>query len=137
MKRALSISIRVLLTAGFVAIAVSMIQVDELKRILAGVKPGLLALSSLTMGTISANAKARRLTTAATLGQAKMEEIRHLAYAAVGEGYDEVTEANVRYSRRWTVCHNCPIQGTKEVTLIVTWPEQLDQTIRLQTIISE
>jgi prepilin-type N-terminal cleavage/methylation domain-containing protein len=98
---------------------------------------GLLALSSLTMGTISANAKARRITTAATLGQAKMEEIRNLAYGAVAEGADQVTESNVHYARAWEVCTNCPIQGTKEITLTVTWLEQVDQTVKLQTIISE
>lgn len=98
---------------------------------------GLLALSSLTMGTISANAKARRITTAATLGQAKMEEIRDLAYAAVAEGSDEVTDSNVHYARSWTVCSNCPIQGTKEVTLTVRWRDQADQTVKLQTIISQ
>jgi Tfp pilus assembly protein PilV len=98
---------------------------------------GLLALSSLTMGTISANAKARRITTAATLGQAKMEEIRNLAYAAVGDGSDEVTESTVHYSRSWTVCSNCPIEGTKEVTLTVHWRDQADQTVKLQTIISQ
>jgi Tfp pilus assembly protein PilV len=98
---------------------------------------GLLALSSLTMGTISANAKARRITTAATLGQAKMEEIRHLAYAAVAEGSDDVTESNVHYSRSWTICTNCPIQGTKEVTLTVRWRDQADQTVKLETIVSQ
>ena len=98
---------------------------------------GLLALSSLTMGTISANAKARRITTAATLGQAKMEEIRHLAYAAVAEGSDDVTESNVHYSRSWRICTNCPIQGTKEVTLTVRWRDQADQTVKLETIVSQ
>lgn len=98
---------------------------------------GLLALSSLTMGTISANATARRITSAATLAEAKMEEIRTLAYAEVREGSDQVTESNVHYDRSWTVCTNCPLQGAKEVTLTVRWREHSDQTITLQTIIAQ
>jgi prepilin-type N-terminal cleavage/methylation domain-containing protein len=98
---------------------------------------GLLALSSLTMGTISANAKARRITAAATLAQAKMEEIRNLAYTAVADGSDEVTDSTVHYSRSWTVCTDCPIQGTKEVTMTVRWREQADRTVKLQTIVSQ
>lgn len=98
---------------------------------------GLLALSSLTMGTIGANAKARRITTAATLAQAKLEEIRNLAYAAVVEGSDEVSESNVQYARSWMICTDCPIQGTKQVTLTVRWRDQADQTVTLQTIISQ
>lgn len=97
---------------------------------------GLLALSSLTMGTIHANAKARRMTTAATLAQAKMEEIRNLPYASVVEGSDRVTDSGVAYSRDWTVCVNCPILGTREVTLTVQWTDQGPQSIELETIIS-
>jgi Tfp pilus assembly protein PilV len=98
---------------------------------------GLLALSSLTMGTISANATARRITSAATAAEAKMEEIRTLAYAEVTEGSDRVTESNVHYDRSWTVCTNCPIQGAKEVTLTVRWREHSEQTVTLQTIIAQ
>jgi prepilin-type N-terminal cleavage/methylation domain-containing protein len=97
---------------------------------------GLLALSSLTIGTIHANAKARRMTIAATLAQAKMEEIRNLPYAAIGEGSDQVTDSGVPYSRTWTVCVNCPVEGTREVTLTVQWPDQGTQSIKLETIIS-
>ena len=98
---------------------------------------GLLALSSLTMGTIQANAKARRITTAATLGQAKMEELRNLAYTVVAEGSDQVTASNVDYSRSWTVCTDCPVSGAKEVTLTVRWRDQAEQAVTLQTIISQ
>ena len=98
---------------------------------------GLLALSSLTMGTIHANAKARRMTTAATLAQAQMESIRNLAYGAIAEGSNQVTESGVTYTRSWTVCSNCPIQGTKEVTLTVQWRDQGTQTIKLETVISD
>jgi prepilin-type N-terminal cleavage/methylation domain-containing protein len=97
---------------------------------------GLLALSSLTMGTIHANAKARRMTTAATLAQAKMEEIRNLPFASIVEDSDQVTDSGVSYSRTWTVCVNCPIAGTREVTLTVQWSDRGTQRIQLETIIS-
>jgi Tfp pilus assembly protein PilV len=98
---------------------------------------GLLALSSLTMGTIHANAKARRITTAATLAQAKMEEIRNLNYAEIAAGSDEVTDTGMPYTRAWDVCVNCPIPGAKEVTLTVQWADQGAQSLTLETIISD
>jgi prepilin-type N-terminal cleavage/methylation domain-containing protein len=98
---------------------------------------GLLALSSLTVGTIHANAKARRITTAATLGQAKMEEIRNLNFTEIVDGSDEVTDTEVPYSRTWEVCVNCPISGAKEVTLTVHWTDQGTQSVTLETIISD
>ena len=98
---------------------------------------GLLALSSLTMGTIRANAKAKRITTAATFAEAKMEEIRNLSYADVAEGADAVTDSDMEYTRAWTVCTDCPIRGTKDVTLTVQWPEQETRSITLETIIAE
>jgi prepilin-type N-terminal cleavage/methylation domain-containing protein len=98
---------------------------------------GLLALSSLTMGTIHANAKARRITTAATLAEAKMEELRNRNYAEVVEGTDAVTDTGVQYSRAWTVCTDCPIHGTKDVTLTVQWSEQATESVTLETIVAE
>jgi prepilin-type N-terminal cleavage/methylation domain-containing protein len=97
---------------------------------------GLLALSSLTMATISANAKARRITTAATFGEAKMEDLRRTPYAAIAEGSDEVTQAPVTYSRAWTVCTSCPVDGAKQVTLTVRWEDRGTQTVKLETVIA-
>jgi type IV pilus modification protein PilV len=98
---------------------------------------GLLALSSLTVSTISANAKARRITAGATLAADKMESIRDMAYAALSEGADEVSQDNVTFTRAWTVCTNCPIAGTKQVTLTVQWTEHHQQTVKLETVIAE
>jgi prepilin-type N-terminal cleavage/methylation domain-containing protein len=98
---------------------------------------GLLALSSLTMGTIHANAKARRVTAAVTLAEAKLEAIHNLSYAEVTAGADAVTDDGVEYSRTWTVCSDCPIHGTKEITMTVQWPEQGTQAVTLETIIAE
>jgi type IV pilus modification protein PilV len=97
---------------------------------------GLLALSSLTMGTIRANATAKRMTAAATLAEAKMEDLRQQPYGAVAEGTDQVTDG-VAYSRAWTVCTDCPIHGTKEITLTVEWMEHTLETITLQTVLAE
>jgi prepilin-type N-terminal cleavage/methylation domain-containing protein len=98
---------------------------------------GLLALSSLTMGTIHANAKARRITTAATLAQAKMEEIRNRNYGEIVGGSDQITDTGMPYTRSWEVCVNCPIEGAKQVTLTVHWADQGEQSVTLETIISD
>ena len=98
---------------------------------------GLLALSSLTVSTISANAKAKRITAGATLAADKMESIRNMAYAAVVEGADQVTQDNVTFTRAWNVCTNCPIAGTKQVTLTVQWMEHKQETVKLETVIAK
>jgi prepilin-type N-terminal cleavage/methylation domain-containing protein len=98
---------------------------------------GLLALSSLTMGTIRANGTARRMTAAATFAEAKLEDLRQQPYAAVSSGLDTATDDGVAFSRVWGVCTNCPIQGTKEVTVTVQWMERTQQTVTLQTVLSE
>jgi len=98
---------------------------------------GLLALSSLTVSTISANAKAKRITAGATLAADKLESLRDLTYAAVVEGADEVTQDNVTFTRAWTVCTNCPIAGTKQVTMTVQWMEHKQETVRLETVMAE
>jgi Tfp pilus assembly protein PilV len=97
---------------------------------------GLLALSTLTMATISANATARRITTAATLGEAKMEDLRNTPYEAIADGADDVVQAAETYSRSWTVCTGCPIAGSKQVSLTVRWSERGDRAVKLETVIA-
>jgi len=109
----------------------------EVVQALAIAAVGLLALSSLTMGTVRANAKARRVTSAATFGADKMESIRQMPYVIVADGSDTVSEAGVTYSRVWTVCTNCPITGTKEVSLEVRWTDHAQERVKLQTVITQ
>ena len=97
---------------------------------------GLLALSTLTMATISANAKARRMTTAATLGEAKMEALRNTPYDDLADGADELAQAGTSYSRSWSVCTSCPIDGAKQVALTVRWDDRGTQALTLETVIA-
>jgi len=106
----------------------------------------LLGLSSLLTTTIQANAYARRMTTATSLAQDKLEEIRNMAYTAVTTGSDSspLTEtggtggSGAIYTRSWTVATDSPIAGTKTVTVTVTWTDQMGpHTVQLQTIIAQ
>lgn len=93
----------------------------------------LVGISSMLFGTMSATIRARDLTTAATLAEAKLEELRGVPYANVVDGYDSVTDQETPYMREWAVVGG-PTAGTKDVTLTITWLGT--KSIEVRTIIT-
>jgi Tfp pilus assembly protein PilV len=98
---------------------------------------GLLGLSSLTIGTIQGNGIAKRVTSGAVVAQDKIEEIRATAYDAIVADSDQVTVDGVTYDRVWTVCDACPIARTKEILVTVSWSDQEDREVTVETIVAE
>jgi Tfp pilus assembly protein PilV len=96
----------------------------------------LVGLSSLLLSTIHATVRGRDITSAATLAEAKMEELRGLSFAAVGDGSDTVTNGETPYTRQWTVVAG-PTASTKEVSVTVAWAGQRATAVELRTIIAE
>jgi hypothetical protein len=93
----------------------------------------LVGISSMLFSTMSAAIRARDLTTATTLAETKLEELRGIAYASVANGSDAVTDQGIAYGRQWAVASG-PTASTKDVTLTVTWSGT--KSIEVRTIIT-
>ncbi|MBW1781906.1 MAG: type IV pilus modification protein PilV [Deltaproteobacteria bacterium] len=101
---------------------------------------GLLGMASLTVGIINANRFSNDTTTATTLAQDKMEDIRRVGYAsAVSETKATMTSPNSDYKREVTVTDDSPATGMKSVSVKVYWGggSKEDHNIELKTILAQ
>lgn len=80
---------------------------------------GILAISSLQIGSINTNAKARRTVEAVAIAQEQVETLMTSNYADVNTT-GPIT-LNTPYRVSWTVA--APVLNTKDVALVVSWPE--------------
>jgi prepilin-type N-terminal cleavage/methylation domain-containing protein len=105
---------------------------------------GYLGLSAMTMAMTTTLSFSKRLTTATTLAQEKMEVIKQAPYANITtgnfppEGYNTIT-GYPQYKRDVTVITDTPLSHTKTVLVIVSWPRGHDlapHTVVLKTIIN-
>ena len=96
----------------------------------------LVGISSLLMATVHTNLRGRDITAAATLGEAKIEESRALPFANLASGTDTVTDAEIPYTRTWTISAG-PTANTVAARVVVGWPGQGRNGVDLQTIIND
>lgn len=80
---------------------------------------GLLAISSLQIGSINSNARSRRAVAAVAIAQEQVETLMTSNYADVTTSGP--TTVNTRYNVAWTVA--TPVANTKDVAVVVSWPE--------------
>jgi prepilin-type N-terminal cleavage/methylation domain-containing protein len=95
----------------------------------------LLAIAKMQIVAIATNADANRMSSAATLAQDKMEELKGMSYddAQLSEGnYADVPITG--YNRTWTIAIDTPVNDTKTVTVSVSWEAGQHQA-QMQTII--
>jgi len=101
---------------------------------------GLLGMASLTVGIINGNRLSNDLTTATTLAQDKMEDIRGLAYSSVAaETKAECSSPYDAYKREVTVTNGSPATGMKTVIVKVYWggASKEDHDVELKTILTQ
>ena len=121
---------------------------------------GLLSIASLVTTVIRGNAKSRRMTTAITLAQTKIEELKNLDYgnseledSNTGNNssltstsstdhseadIDAEGEAGGIYTRIWNVADDTPSTNMKTITVIIKWEEKgKERKTAFTTIISE
>ncbi len=101
---------------------------------------GVLAMADLQFISSSGNKASQGLTTAASLGEAKLEELKKpCANNIVAEAATPVTAADgTTYTRTVTVTNNSPMINTKTVTVTMTWTEgSKTHTIPVSTIIAQ
>lgn len=101
---------------------------------------GLLGMASLTVGIIHGNKFSNEMTTATTLGQDKMEDVRNLGYSGVApESKAVVSSPYTGYKREVTVSNDSPASGMKTVTVKVYWGGTNMEThnVELKTILAQ
>lgn len=96
----------------------------------------LVGVSSLLLATVHTNLRGRDITAAATLGQAKIEELRAVPFGALASGADTVTDSEIPYTRTWTISAG-PTATTVAARVVVEWAAQGRNGVELQTIIND
>jgi len=119
---------------------------------------GLLGMASLTVGIINGNKFSNNVTTATTLGQDKMEDIRRLGYSGPPttetpeiEDYGTISDASgtvlpeyasykrVTVADIYTAGTAWPPDGMKVITVTVYWKDnnQTERSVELKTILAQ
>ncbi len=101
---------------------------------------GLLTTSALTVGIIQSNSLSKKHTTAMTLAQAQMEDIRRRGYSGMPastetttEGYTTITNYP-SYRRVTETSAGNPGPNMKTITVTVYWDSD-NRSVALQTIL--
>jgi len=103
---------------------------------------GLLGMASLTVGIINANKFSKELTTATTLAQEKMEDVRRKGYSGMPdptksnpelEDYNSIT-GYPQYKRVTLTAVDSPAAGMKTITITVYWKDA-DQTDHMPPVV--
>ncbi len=102
---------------------------------------GLLGMAALTTGIINGNTHSRRLTTATTLAQDKIEDVRRLGSSSMPsvdttttEDYNTITDYPL-FKRTTTTAVSSPASNMKTITITVSWDSD-SHSVSLQTILS-
>ncbi|MGE0823575.1 MAG: prepilin-type N-terminal cleavage/methylation domain-containing protein [Candidatus Binatia bacterium] len=87
--------------------------------------------ANLLVGSLQANGYAKRMTTAATVAQDKLEEIRNDTAACTNSS---VTQGEITYTVTCTTAAG-PTAGTQEITVTVDWDDQAAHTLTLKSLV--
>ena len=106
---------------------------------------GLLGLSAMTIAVTKSLSFSNKLTTATTLAQEKVEEIKRASYANVTSANYPLEDYNTipRYplfSRSVAINVDSPMVNTKTVTITTSWKREVASspyTVTLKTIINQ
>src|ERR687895_777695 len=100
---------------------------------------GLVALAGLQISAIRGNAFSKRMTTAVSIANEKMEQLKNSPYANIlSESSIQVTQSNMNFTRQVTVTNNSPLPNTKTVTVMITWSDtSKSHSVPITTIISQ
>ena len=104
---------------------------------------GLLGMAGLTTSIIHGNTLSKKVTTATTLGQDRMEDLRRLGYSGTPSEIDTTTEEPYNsipdypfYRRVTFIDVKNPSLGMKTVTVTVFWNSDA-RSVALQTILAQ
>jgi type IV pilus assembly protein PilV len=99
---------------------------------------GLLALAGLQITALRGNALSRRMTTAVSIAEQRLEQLKNTSYTNIqAEAVTQVTASNLQFTRQVTVT-NGPLPNTKSVSVLVSWQDQAKtHTLPIATIIGQ
>jgi len=99
---------------------------------------GLLALAGLQITALRGNALARRMTTAVSIAEHRLEQLKNISYTNIqAEAVAQVTASNLHFTRQVTVTTG-PLPNTKSVSVLVSWQDQATtHTLPIATIIGQ
>lgn len=95
---------------------------------------GLLGVAGVATTVINGNVFSKGLTTATTLAQDKMEELKNTKYSNIASGSD--TQESI-YTRTWTSTSDSPATGMKTIDVTVQFPwKGSTHNVTLKTIVA-
>jgi type IV pilus assembly protein PilV len=100
---------------------------------------GLTALAAVQISAIQGNAFSKRMTTAVSIADEKMEQIKSNLYTKiVSESSSQITQSNLNFTRQVTVTNNSPLTNTKTINVTVSWSEgSKSHSVPITTIVSQ
>ena len=100
----------------------------------------MLALAGLQVSALRGNALSRRMATAVSVAEQKLEQLKNTFYTNIqSESATQITASNLNFTQQVTVT-NGPLANTKTVSVTVTWQDKVQtgtvtHTVPLATII--
>jgi type IV pilus assembly protein PilV len=100
---------------------------------------GLTALAAVQISAIQGNAFSKRMTTAVSIVDEKMEQIKSNLYTEiVSESSSQITQSNLNFTRQVTVTNNSPLTNTKTINVTVSWSEgSKSHSVPITTVVSQ
>ena len=102
---------------------------------------GLLALGSMQVSAISANAHSQNVTQGSTLAADRLEKLLALDYydpelSSSGSPHEDTNQPAGR-TVRWNIVDDAPLANTKTITLTVQWMDHgIQKSVSMQRIIA-
>jgi type IV pilus assembly protein PilV len=99
---------------------------------------GLTALAAVQISAIRGNAFSKRMTTAVSIADEKLEQIKSSPYANIlSESPIQITQSSMEFTRQVTVTDNSPLTNTKTINVTVNWSEgSKSHSVPFTTIVS-
>jgi len=100
---------------------------------------GLLALGSMQVSAISANAHSQNVTQGSTLAADRLEKLLALSYTDddLSSGDHEDPSQPPGRTIRWNIVNDAPLANTKTITLTVQWTDHgIQKSVSMQRIIA-
>ena len=99
----------------------------------------LLALAGLQVTAIRGNILSQNITTAVSVAEKKIEELKNTPYANIAaESATQVSASNMNFTQQVTVTNNSPLTNTKTVSVLVTWKDKAKtHTVPITVIIAK